>query len=92
MPRPTRSAGEKREGRALGLVVKRAREGRTAEELAQAADVHLDAVRRIEGGSVASPGFFLVGRLADALGVGLDDLRSRVWEQCQVLQTVEGAD
>jgi transcriptional regulator with XRE-family HTH domain len=86
MPRPARTLAEQREGHALGLVVQQAREGRTSEQLARDAGVHLDVVRRIESGRVASPGFFLVVRLADALGVGLDDLRSRVGDKYEELQ------
>lgn len=72
--RPTRSAKEAAWGRALGRELQRRRSGRTAEAVAQEAGVSVDTLRRVERGAVASPGFFLVGRIADALGATLDDL------------------
>ncbi|SPD86709.1 DNA-binding protein [Micropruina glycogenica] len=77
MPRRASTAIERRQGRALGLVLQRSRPG-TAEEFARDAGVHVDTVRRIEQGGVASPGFFLVTQLADALGLGLEELRERI--------------
>ncbi|MGH7857721.1 MAG: helix-turn-helix domain-containing protein, partial [Candidatus Binatia bacterium] len=45
--------------------------GLTAEALGQRAGVSIDAIRKIERGVVADPGFFMVGRLANALGADL---------------------
>lgn len=72
--RPVRSAEEAAWGHALGRELQRRRAGRTAETVARTAGVPIDTLRRVERGGVASPGFFLVGRIADALGASLDDL------------------
>jgi hypothetical protein len=39
--------------------------------------VAIDTVRSLEGGRVAAPAFLTVARLADALGLSLDELHSR---------------
>ncbi|HEX5406610.1 MAG TPA: helix-turn-helix transcriptional regulator [Pseudonocardiaceae bacterium] len=74
MGRPSRSVREAAWGQALGRELQRHRSGRTAEAVARAAGVSVDTLRRVERGAVASPGFFLVGRIAEALGTSLDDL------------------
>jgi transcriptional regulator with XRE-family HTH domain len=74
MGRLYRSAKENAWGRALGRELQRRRSGQTAEAVAQAAGVPVDTLRRVERGAVASPGFFLVGRIAEVLDVSLDDL------------------
>lgn len=74
MGRPSRSSSEAACGRALGRELQRCRSGRTAETVARAAGISVDTLRRVERGAVASPGFFLVGRIAEALGTSLDDL------------------
>ncbi len=37
----------------------------------------IDTVRSLESGRVATPGFLTVARLADALGLSLDELHAR---------------
>ncbi|SHT89637.1 helix-turn-helix domain-containing protein [Mycobacteroides abscessus subsp. abscessus] len=74
MVRKYRSPEETALGRSLGQELQRQRHGRTAEAIAQSAGVSLDTLRRVERGAVASPGFFLVGQIAQVLDVSLDDL------------------
>lgn len=74
MGRPSRSPEESLLGRSLGQELQRRRRGRTAEAVAQSAGVPLDTLRRVERGAVASPGFFLVGQIAEVLDVSLDVL------------------
>lgn len=42
--------------------------------MADEAGVSLDVLRKLEQGGVATPGFFLVAKIAMALRVPLDDL------------------
>ncbi len=73
MPRTPLTASDRMSGRALGELIKQARGTRTAADVAAAAGVPLDTLRKLERGGVAAPGFFLVVRLAAALGRPLDD-------------------
>lgn len=48
--------------------------GVSGEDVARSAGVSVETVRRIEKGAVPNPGFFTVAALAQALGIGLDEL------------------
>ncbi len=74
MPRRKLRQDESDFGRAFGrlLAEARRRAALTGEELARAADISLDTVRRIESGRVASPGLLCVSKITAALGVSLD--------------------
>ncbi|GAA4710032.1 hypothetical protein GCM10023263_57170 [Phytohabitans rumicis] len=65
---------ERRRGRALGLALQRARGRRSAAEVALAAGISLDTLRKIERGAIATPAFFTVVALARALRLDLDTL------------------
>lgn len=65
---------EKERGRQLGQLLKALRGERTSEELARAADVRVDTLRRIESGGVPTPGFFTIGKIVQAAGGRLDAL------------------
>jgi hypothetical protein len=39
--------------------------------------VAIDTVRSLEGGRVATPAFLTIARLAEALGLSLDELHAR---------------
>jgi transcriptional regulator with XRE-family HTH domain len=72
------------EGRKYGarlgraLAAERERAELSGGELSRRSGVSLDAIRSIEGGRVASPGFRIVAALAKALGVSLDALSRQV--------------
>ncbi|CPU63354.1 Helix-turn-helix protein [Mycobacteroides abscessus] len=65
----------------LGEVLKDLRGSTPAAQVARAADVPLDTLRKLERGATAAPGFFLIVRLADALGTTLNDLANRTRQQ-----------
>lgn len=72
--RPPLSDEAREHGRALGQLLRALRGSRSAAQIASAAGVPLDTLRKLEQGAIAAPGFFLVVRLADALGVTPNDL------------------
>ncbi|MBB2924115.1 helix-turn-helix transcriptional regulator [Cellulomonas cellasea] len=74
MPRPALSPSERENGRALGAALKALRGTTTAAQIARAADVPLDTLRKLEQGGIPTPGFFLIVRLAAALGTTPNDL------------------
>jgi transcriptional regulator with XRE-family HTH domain len=65
---------ERERGRALGLALQRARGRRSAAEVALAAGIRLDTLRKIERGAISTPAFFTVVALARVLRVDLDAL------------------
>lgn len=65
-------------GRQLGRLLRQARGARTAVEIAAAAGVSVETVRKIEHGVVPTPAFFTVVALADACGLTLDALVERM--------------
>jgi transcriptional regulator with XRE-family HTH domain len=65
---------ERRRGVALGRALQRARGRRNAAEIALAAGISLDTLRKIERGAVATPTFFTIAGLARALGIDLTTL------------------
>jgi transcriptional regulator with XRE-family HTH domain len=65
---------ERERGRALGLALQRARGRRSAAEVALAAGISLDTLRKIERGAISTPAFFTVVALARVLRVDLDAL------------------
>lgn len=78
MARSPVSNEDKEFGRRLGAVLREARDalGMSAQALASASGLSIDTVRSIESGRTSSPSFVTVIRMADALGVSLDRLRS----------------
>lgn len=61
-------------GRRLGRLLREARGERTAVEVAAAAHIAVETVRKIERGHVPTPAFFTVLALAKVCGVSLDKL------------------
>jgi transcriptional regulator with XRE-family HTH domain len=61
-------------GRRLGAVLRQARGSATLGEVAAAAGVSVETLRKIETGRIPTPAFFTVATLADVLGLSLDDL------------------
>lgn len=67
---------DREHGRRLGdyLAKRRLRKAVSAQDLATAAGLSVDTVRSVETGRVATPAFLTVARLADVLGVSLDEV------------------
>jgi len=65
---------ERTRGRALGVVLRRARGAMTVRDLAQQCGLAQETIRKIERGAVPTPALFTVAALADALSLPLDDL------------------
>ncbi|TQM83855.1 helix-turn-helix protein [Saccharothrix saharensis] len=61
-------------GRRLGALLRRARAGRDLADVAHAAGISPETLRKIETGRLPSPGFGTVVRLGDALDVPVGDL------------------
>lgn len=61
-------------GRRLGSALREAREGRSLGDVALAAGISPETLRKIETGRLPTPAFSTVVALSDALGVSLDDL------------------
>lgn len=68
-------------GSTLGRAVKHHRGGTPTPQLAEEAGVSVDVLRKLEQGGVATPGFFLVARIAGVLGVPLDDLAAEALKE-----------
>jgi transcriptional regulator with XRE-family HTH domain len=74
MVRTPLTPDERRRGLALGRRLQSARGGRSAAEVALAAGISLDTLRKIERGAIAAPTFFTVAALARVLGLDLTQL------------------
>jgi transcriptional regulator with XRE-family HTH domain len=74
MVRTPLTPDERRRGLALGRALQRARGRRSAAEVALAAGISLDTLRKIERGAIAAPTFFTVAALARVLEVDLTEL------------------
>jgi len=61
-------------GQALGALLRQARGPRPVREVAAAAGLAEETVRKIERGAVPTPALFTVAALADALDLTLDQL------------------
>ncbi|GGM36282.1 transcriptional regulator [Micromonospora sonchi] len=65
-------------GQRLGVALRAARAGRSLVEVALAAGISPETLRKIEAGRLPAPAFGTVVRLSQALGVPLGDLAD-VW-------------
>lgn len=65
---------ERQRGERLGALLRRARGTRSMVEVAAAAGVSAETLRKIETGRAPTPAFFTVVALAAALDVSLDEL------------------
>lgn len=65
-------------GRRLGAALRQARGSATLGEVATAAGVSVETLRKIETGRMPTPAFFTVAALADVLGLSLDELSARL--------------
>lgn len=69
---------ELRRGELLGQALREARGQRSMVEVAAAAGISTETLRKIEKGRIPTPAFFTVAALADAVGLSLDELRRLV--------------
>lgn len=67
-------------GERLGELLRRARGGRSMLEVAVAADVSPETLRKIETGRVATPSFPTVAAVAVELGLSLDAVWAEIGE------------
>lgn len=74
MVRPPLSPEQVAAGKRLGAYLREARGDRRPAEVARAASISPETLRKIETGRMVTPAFTTVAALAAVLGVPLDDL------------------
>jgi transcriptional regulator with XRE-family HTH domain len=74
MVRPPLTHLEHERGQRLGMLLRQARGPRSMAEIAAASGVPAETLRKIETGRIATPAFFTVAALADALGLSLEEI------------------
>ncbi|WP_396668895.1 helix-turn-helix domain-containing protein [Microbacterium sp. R86528] len=72
------SAAELDRGRRLGAVLRETRGARTMLDVALAAGISPETLRKIESGRIATPSFQTVAAIAGAVGLSLDKLWAEV--------------
>jgi len=77
MVRPPLTPEERLRGEHLGRLLRQARGERSIAEIATAAGMSAETLRKIETGRIATPAFFTIAALADVLGISLDHLAER---------------
>ncbi|WP_406135656.1 helix-turn-helix domain-containing protein [Streptomyces sp. NBC_01089] len=68
---------ERARGERFGRLLREARGARTMTEVATAAGVSAETLRKIETGRAPTPAFFTVAALAAALGLSMDEIAER---------------
>ena len=68
---------ERERGERLGRLLREARGGRSMAEVAAAAGISAETLRKIETGRAPTPAFFTVAALAEVLGLSMDELAGR---------------
>ncbi len=74
MVRPMLTAAERERGRRLGIVLRESRGPRSMAEVAAAAGIPVETLRKIETGRVPTPAFFTIAAIAAILDLRLGDL------------------
>jgi transcriptional regulator with XRE-family HTH domain len=74
MVRVPLSPQERERGERFGALLRQARGDRSMVDVAAAADVSAETLRKIETGRAPTPAFFTVAALAHALDLSLDEL------------------
>lgn len=74
MVRAPLSLSERERGERLGRLLRDARDRRSIVDVAGAAGVSAETLRKIETGRIPTPAFFTVSALAAVLGLSLDAL------------------
>ena len=77
MVRPPLTLSERERGERFGALLRQARGERSMVEIAAAAGVSAETLRKIETGRAPTPAFFTVAALAGALGLSMDELIGR---------------
>lgn len=80
MVRVPLSPQERERGERLGLLLRQARGERSMAQVALAAGVSVETLRKIETGRIATPAFFTVAALGEVLGLSLDRIAEAVAE------------
>ncbi|MET9497632.1 helix-turn-helix transcriptional regulator [Streptomyces sp. NPDC006552] len=65
---------ERERGERLGRLLREARRGRSMTEVAAAAGISVETLRKIETGRAPTPAFFTVAAIARELGLSMDEL------------------
>ncbi len=68
---------EHERGERLGRLLRDARGGRSMAEVAAAAGISAETLRKIETGRAPTPAFFTVAALVQVLGLSMDELAGR---------------
>jgi transcriptional regulator with XRE-family HTH domain len=74
MVRQPLTQSDRDRGERLGELLRRARGQRSTVDVAAAAGISVETLRKIERGRVPTPAFFTVAALCDAVGLSLDGL------------------
>jgi transcriptional regulator with XRE-family HTH domain len=74
MVRVPLTSADRERGERLGLLLREARGDRSLVEVAAAAGISAETLRKIETGRIPTPAFFTVAALATALDLSLDIL------------------
>lgn len=74
MVRVPLTPADRERGERLGYVLRAARAERSLGDVAGAAGISAETLRKIETGRIPTPAFFTVSALAGALGLSLDTL------------------
>jgi transcriptional regulator with XRE-family HTH domain len=74
MVRVPLTPADRQRGERLGLLLRDARGDRSLVDVAAAAGISAETLRKIETGRIPTPAFFTVSALADALGLSLDTI------------------
>ena len=80
MVRVPLSTQERQRGERFGILLRQARGDRSMVEVAAAAGVSAETLRKIETGRAPTPAFFTVAAVAHALHLSLDDLAAACGE------------
>ncbi|MEU4443795.1 helix-turn-helix transcriptional regulator [Actinosynnema sp. NPDC050801] len=74
MVRQPLTQSDRDRGERLGGLLRDARGGRSMVEVAAAAGISVETLRKIERGRVPTPAFFTVAALCEAVGLSMDGL------------------
>ncbi|MEU6372167.1 helix-turn-helix transcriptional regulator [Streptomyces sp. NPDC046909] len=68
---------ERERGERLGRLLRASRGDRSMAEVAAAAGISAETLRKIETGRAPTPAFFTVAALAEVLGLSMDEIAGR---------------
>ncbi|MEV8144363.1 helix-turn-helix transcriptional regulator [Specibacter sp. NPDC078709] len=79
-------------GQNLGVLLRRARTDRSMLDVALAAGISPETLRKIETGRVATPAFSTIAAIATVLGLSLDDVWATINPQASAATYQDTAD